>query len=77
MSSTAWSVSLFCNRKLEWSVGEGRTVSSEHEGDEEPCSGSEEVVGVEGSHDDVEDDKDDSCCHGGVVFIGFPASMVC
>lgn len=32
---------------------------------------------MEGSHDDVEYDEDDGCCHRGVVFISLPASMIC
>ena len=52
-----------------------RTVSTKYKGNEEPCSGSDQVVGMEGGHDDEKNNEYHGCCHGGIVFIGFPASV--
>lgn len=54
---------------------EGHAVSSQHEGDEEPGSCSHKLVGVQESHGDEKNDENNSCCFGGVVFIGLPAAM--
>lgn len=53
----------------------GLTVSSQDKRNEEPCSRSDELIGMQEGHTNEENDKDNGCCFRGVVFVGCPASV--
>lgn len=50
-------------------------MSSQHEGDKEPCSCLNKLVGVEESYGDEKDNEGHGCCFGEVILVGLPAIM--